>query len=201
MMMVLVMMRGETENVDQLGEYVELAHRLGVDQVILKNLDVITKESDDQRRVFSHRKTSAPELEAELAKARNLADRLGVRLRLYALQPVEQAICEHNPIHSLFINWEGYLSPCITLSYAEERIFGGQKLRVDCCRFGNIRTEPLDAILNRAEYAAFRQSFQGRQQADRQVAMETYLHGMDQASVSLPPAPEPCRSCYYLYGV
>jgi hypothetical protein len=178
---------------------VKLSHQLGADQVIFKNLDVITKESDDQRHIFSHTEHSKPELEAELAAARKKADELGIRLRLYSLQPVEQAVCEHNPLKSLFFNWEGYLSPCITLSYAEERIFAGEKVRVGCQRFGNINAHTLEEMLKQTEYVELRQRFQGRIQSERHAALQAILQSSDQ--VQMPPAPEACRTCYYLYGI
>ena len=198
MMMVLVMM---PENYQQLPAYIELAHSLGVDHVIAKNLDVILKQEDDSRRLFYHAETDqVVDLEPIFAEAQKQARRLGVNLRLYSLQPQELAVCDHNPLHSLFFNWAGYVSPCITLSYAEHRIFDGRPHIVPCQRFGQIQAETLEQIWQKIEYQEFRRPFQVRVRLERQAAIDL-LVGDGKTAPDLPAAPEGCRTCYYLYGV
>jgi MoaA/NifB/PqqE/SkfB family radical SAM enzyme len=201
MMLVFVMMTGENENYQQLPDFIKLAQELGVEQVIAKNLDVILKDGDDQRRIFSHDSPPGAQLLAVKEAARRQATALGVGLRFYALQPAEQSICEHNPVQSLFFDWEGNVSPCITLSYAENRYFNGQRVHVPCLHFGNIRTQTLAEIWNKPDYAAFRQSFEDRLRWERQSLIELMLAGKNEQLPELPPAPEACRTCYYLYGI
>lgn len=201
LMMVMVLMTGEIENYHELPAYVELAHRLGVDQVIAKNLDVIVKEGDDARRVFSHGQSSLSRLQESLDAARQAADTLGVHLRIFSMQPHEVTMCEHNPLKSLFINWQGYVSPCITLTYADSRVFDGQRILVPCKRFGNLEHEELPIIWEKPEYREFRQHYEARLKVERQATLDQFLGGTDQQSYKLPPAPEGCRTCYYLYGV
>lgn len=199
MMMVLVMM---PENYQQLPAYVELAHSLGVEQVIAKNLDVILKQEDDSRRLFHHAETDrAVDLEPVFTEAQKQARRLGVNLRVYAMQPQELAVCDHNPLHSLFFNWAGYVSPCITLSYAEHRIFDGRQHLVPCQRFGQIQEETLDQIWQRIEYQEFRRPFQVRVRLERQATIDLLMGEEKTGPPELPAAPEGCRTCYYLYGV
>jgi MoaA/NifB/PqqE/SkfB family radical SAM enzyme len=196
-MLVFVMMR---ENYQQLPDYIDLADRLGVRQVIAKNLDVILRHSDDARRVFSHSQPARVNVESVVAEAQVRAQQRGIALRLYAQHPVEQAICEHNPLQNLFFNWQGYVSPCITLAYAEERIFRGKNHRVPCLRFGNINEAPLPALWAMAGYAEFRQPYLARTRRQRHALMSQALGGEAPPS-ALPSAPEPCRTCYYLYGI
>lgn len=199
MMMVLVMMR---ENYQQLPAYVELAHSLGVEQVIAKNLDVILKQEDDARRLFQHADTQpAVDLEPVITEAQKRARGLGVKLRLYALQPQELAVCDHNPLHSLFFNWAGYVSPCITLCYAQRRIFNGRQYVVPCQRFGQIQEETLEQIWQRIEYQEFRRPFQARVRLEREATFDLLVGEAQTAPPELPAAPEGCRTCYYLYGV
>lgn len=201
LMMVMVLMTGEHENYHELPAYIELAHRLGVDQVIAKNLDVIVKEGDDARRVFSHQQSPASRLQAALDQARQAADNLGVQLRIFSMQPHEATMCEHNPLKSLFINWQGDVSPCITLTYADSRVFDGQRILVPCKRFGNVRQEALLDIWDKPEYQEFRQHYIARLQVERQATLDRFLGGPEQGAYTLPPAPEGCQTCYYLYGV
>jgi MoaA/NifB/PqqE/SkfB family radical SAM enzyme len=201
MMMVFVMMVGELRNVHELPAFVELAHSLGVEQVIAKNLDVILKDADDQRRFFSHTAEPDQEIEQVLAEARLRAKTLGIKLRFYSLRPQEVTVCEHNPLQSLFINWEGVVSPCITLSYATSRIFDGKRIQVPCERYGDVRLDDLPEIWEKSDYRDFRSFFEARLLEERQAAIDHLLGGPVDASLELPPAPEGCRTCYYLYGI
>lgn len=202
MMMVFVMMVGsDSTNYHQLPAYIELAHSLGVENVIAKNLDVILKDGDDDRRIFTHSGQPMPEIEAVLAEAAHTAQHLGIRLRTYNLQPIEQIICEHDPVRSLYVNWQGYVSPCVTLSYAENRVFNGKRVFVPCQRFGNVREQSLDAIWNQPEYSAFRNKYLDRLRAANHGIVTSMLSGDREQPVPVPDAPEGCRTCYYLFGV
>jgi MoaA/NifB/PqqE/SkfB family radical SAM enzyme len=200
-MMVIVLMTGDPGNVNQLPEYVRLAKSLGAGQVIAKNLDVILKDADDQRRVFEHAGTPDPVLTEAVEAAQKAAAEARVRLRLYALQPEERAICEHDPLRSVFFNWEGAVAPCITLAYAEERIFAGQAVHVPCQRFGDINRESFHSIWNRAEYREFRRSYEHRLRWEKQIMVQVLLGGTEGGAREFPLAPEGCRTCYYLYGI
>ena len=201
MMLVFVMMAGENENYQQLPEIIQLAHELGIEQVIAKNLDVILKDGDDQRRLFSHAGPPGEQLQEVMAAARQKASACGVALRIYAMQPQEQIICEQNPVQNLFFNWQGKVSPCITLSYAESRIFNGERVQAPCLNFGDIREQSLDEIWNDPSYHSFRQIFDQRLSWERQSLFDQILAGNDDQLPEPPPVPESCRTCYYLYGV
>jgi MoaA/NifB/PqqE/SkfB family radical SAM enzyme len=189
------------ENYHELPAFIELAQQLGIEQVIAKNLDVILKDGDDERRVFSHAGPPHQEFVGVLAAAQRRAKELGLGLRQYNLQPQEQPMCEHDPLRNLFFNFEGYVSPCITLAYAENRVFDGQRQVVPCQRFGNINTATLDEIWHKAEYQTFRRQFEARVSQAREAMLDQMLNPSAARSSSLSVAPEGCRSCYYLYGV
>ena len=201
MMMVIVLMTGSPRNVHQLPDYIRLAKRLGVEQVIAKNLDVILRAGDDGRRVFTHEGSPAPEVEEAVSAAQAASRETGVRLRLYALQPQEQAVCEHDPLHSVFFNYQGNISPCITLAYAENRIFDGQEVHAPCQRFGNIRREALPSVWEQESYRDFRRQFELRRNWEQQALMDAILQQSAGSAEAMPPAPESCRTCYYLYGI
>jgi MoaA/NifB/PqqE/SkfB family radical SAM enzyme len=198
MMLVFVMMH---ENYPELPAYVDLAHELGVQQVIFKNLDVILKDGDDERRLFSHRGPPRADVEPVLAEARARAARLGVQVREYALRPRELAMCEHDPLHNLFFNWAGGVSPCITLAYAEDRVFDGRRHYVPCQRFGDVNAEALEDIWDKPAYRDFRRPYEIRVRLERQAALDALLGGDQALAADVPPAPAACRTCYYLYGV
>jgi len=202
MLMVFVMMVGEQQNYHELPDFISLAHSLGVEQVIAKNLDVILKDGDDERRFFNHAGVeTADEIKKTLAEARERAQHLGIGLRFYALNPQEVTICEHNPLQSVFVNWDGMVSPCITLSYAENRIFDGRRVLAPCQRFGDIRSESLQAIWEKPAYKEFRNYYAARLRVEQQATIDYLLGGPENSTLQLPPAPEGCQTCYYLYGI
>jgi MoaA/NifB/PqqE/SkfB family radical SAM enzyme len=198
MMMVFVMMH---ENFHELPIYVDLAHDLGVEHIIFKNLDVILKDEDDERRLFSHDGPLMSDLEPIIVEARKRAKKLNIGLRLYSMQPRELAICEHNPLHNLFFNWAGYVSPCITLSYAEDRVFNGEQYFVPCQRYGNINNESLEQVWQKISYREFRQPYEIRVGMERGAALDVLNGGRTEQLSARPAAPEGCRTCYYLYGI
>lgn len=200
MMMVFVIMTGEIENYQQLPDYIEMAHQLGVEHVIAKNMDVILKDGDDQRRLFTHDGQAFHPLQQALAQAEQRARHLGLKFRRYAVHPSEQTVCEQNPIRNLFINWEGDVSPCITLSYTESRIFNGERIHVPSQRYGNINQHTLEEIWNHPEYQAFRQVYADRLHHQQQSMLDSILGGETPPEAN-PVAPEVCKSCYFLYGI
>jgi MoaA/NifB/PqqE/SkfB family radical SAM enzyme len=198
MMMVFVMMH---ENYRELPSYVDLAHELGVEQIIFKNLDVILKAGDDERRLFNHDSPPLADVEPVIAETQKRAHRQGISLRLYALQPQELIICEHDPLHNLFFNWAGHVAPCITLSYAENRVFDGKRHFVPCQHFGNISQESLERIWCKVAYQEFRRPYELRVRLERQATINALIGTKEIEPANLPLAPAVCRTCYYLYGV
>jgi MoaA/NifB/PqqE/SkfB family radical SAM enzyme len=199
MMLLFVMMR---ENFQEMPACVELAYELGVEQIIFKNLDVILKDGDDKRRLFSHEGRSLADVEPVMAEAEQRARKLGIGLRFYALHPQELTICEQDPLHNLFFNWAGYVSPCITLAYAEDRVFDGEQHFVPCQCFGDINHEPLEQIWNKRAYQEFRQPYETRLRLERQATINALMGNVESdSSPEIPLAPAACRTCYYLYGV
>ena len=198
LMAVFVTMR---ENYHELPAFVELARQLGIEHVIAKNVDVILKDGDDERRLFSHDGPPQAEFIDVFAAAQRRAKELGLGFRQYNLQPNEQPMCEHDPLRNLFINYEGSVSPCITLAYAEQRVFNGERQTVPCQRYGNVTLESLDDIWRDDAYQDFRRRFQVRVDAGRQAMLDMMLNPSAGSTAALPPAPEGCRTCYYLYGI
>lgn len=198
-MMVFVMMTGPNENFQELPDYIDLANSLGASQVIAKNLDVIVKDGDYERGVFSHSGRPRDDVIAVRQRAQKRAEEIGIGLRLYELQPHQQVICEQRPVNNLYINWEGNVSPCITLSYASSRVFNGERVSVPCQIYGNVNQDSLDVIWTKPKYVAFRRVYEERLRQEQESLMQTMLGGEEE--ISLTPAPEGCQTCYYLYGI
>jgi MoaA/NifB/PqqE/SkfB family radical SAM enzyme len=193
-MAVFVMMR---DNIGELPTFIDLAFQMGIDQVIAKNLDVILKEDDESRRIFTSTDAPPPvEAKRAIVEAQARAKRHGLVMRVYSLQPEELVICDQDPAHTLFVNWEGWVSPCITLSYARKRIFCGHPTELPIYRFGNVNDEELPDIWNKAPYREFREVFEARCNEVRMAKQKVNVK-----SSALPPAPAVCQACHYLYNL
>jgi MoaA/NifB/PqqE/SkfB family radical SAM enzyme len=201
-MLFFVMMK---ENIHELPAMIEMAHSLGIDHVVAKNLDVILKEGDDGRRIFKN--IEEGEVDSNVSRvvgeAKKKAWGLRVPLKVYELSPTEKPVCEQTPLSTLFVAWDGSISPCINLSYIQDRCFGGRWQRFPIVRFGNVAKEPLEAIWEKSEYRDFRKLLRERANEHAGNVTESLIPNLLEYRESRrwPVAPPGCGVCYYLYGV
>jgi MoaA/NifB/PqqE/SkfB family radical SAM enzyme len=117
--------------------------------------------------------------------------------------PTERPICEQSPLETLFVAWDGSVSPCINLSYIQDRCYEGKWQRLPTVRFGNVNAEPLEAIWEKPEYTDFRKMLRQREKEGPGNLTESLLPDLsdyqERRCSSKPP--QGCGVCYYLYGV
>lgn len=190
-------------NLAELPRAVELAGALGVDELYAINLDYLAAPAHDHLRVFGR----SPEREGLIRiveEARERARRAGLAFRAYPLELDEVATCEANPAKILFVSCEGRVAPCtyLTLPGQDEipRWFEGKAVMVPVVRFGNVQERELMDIWDGPAYREFRERFAARRLALATRAMAA-LSGSASADSDIPLPPEPCRTCYKLYGV
>jgi MoaA/NifB/PqqE/SkfB family radical SAM enzyme len=190
-------------NIAELPRAVELAVALGVDELYAINLDYVVTPAHDRLRLFdcpSDRDRCVRAVE----EARERARRIGLAFRSYPLDLEEVAICEAHPTKILFVSCEGWVSPCTYLTLPGQteipRRFQGSQVSVPVVRFGNVREKDFGEIWEGQAYRAFRQDFLRREMeaATRVLVAATGDAGYE---ADLPDPPEPCRTCYKLYGV
>jgi MoaA/NifB/PqqE/SkfB family radical SAM enzyme len=191
-------------NIAELPQAVELAASLGVNELYAINLDYVVTSEHDDLRVFG----CSPLRDGfvrTVEEARERARRAGLTFRPYPLDPEEVAVCEANPTKILFISCDGWVSPCPYMGLAGRtdipRYFDGRSLRVPRLRFGNIMDQELMEIWRSPAYRAFRRQFEVRltEAMALKIGVETGSGNAYQPG-PLPP-PEPCLTCYKLYGV
>jgi MoaA/NifB/PqqE/SkfB family radical SAM enzyme len=138
-------------------------------------------------------------------EARILARRAGLAFRPYSLDLEEVAVCEADPMKMLFIAADGWVSPCTYMGLAGRsdipRCFEGESSAVPRLTFGNILTQDLLEIWDSPGYRAFRQQFMRRRLEVGARALWAVTGEGEGADAEMPPPPEPCRTCYKLYGV
>ena len=99
-------------NAHQMEEMVQLAARLGVDQLNFKHCDVIRGQEGKGFGLFASRETGEiRRLQKLLEKARRLAKKLNVETTAFAFTPQELAVCEQDPRDSLYIRYDGTGAP------------------------------------------------------------------------------------------
>jgi MoaA/NifB/PqqE/SkfB family radical SAM enzyme len=189
-------------NIAELPQAVELAASLGVDELYAINLDYLVTPTHDELRVFG-----CPSLRdgfvRTVEEARERARRIGLAFRSYPLDLEEVAICEAHPTKILFISCDGWVSPCTYLSLPGQREiprwFEGKRVCVPAVRFGSIQDQELMDIWEGAAYREFRERFAERRLGLAARAFAT-VSGGESTEPKMPPPPEPCRTCYKLYG-
>jgi MoaA/NifB/PqqE/SkfB family radical SAM enzyme len=180
-----------------------LAASLGVDELYAINLDYVVTPRHDDLVVFG-----CPPLREGFVRimeeARERARRVSLAFRPYPLDLEEVAVCEAHPTKILFISCEGWVAPCTYLSLPGQREiprwFEGKRVTLSPVRFGNIQEQELMDIWEGPAYRTFRERF-----AERRLGLATRafaaVSGGESGDSKMPPPPEPCLSCYKLYGV
>jgi MoaA/NifB/PqqE/SkfB family radical SAM enzyme len=199
---VFLMLR---DNLAEIPRILELAHTLGVAQVVLIHLIQVTTPWQEEQRVF-HCDAETDEL---LKEAERKATSLGIGLRAASLSPREIAVCDENPLRNLYISVGGEVSPCVYLyppvPAPIRKLFCGRTCNVNKVSFGNIFTQPFEVIWNSRRYQEFRDCFAARRKRFEDLYLSPLwdpgrLRNITRESYVLPDAPEPCRTCHKMLG-
>ncbi|GAB6094361.1 radical SAM protein [Desulfatiferula olefinivorans] len=195
----------------QLTAMVDLAADLGVDQVNFKHCDVIRGEHGKGLGQFDRQKTRAVrDLEHDLSRAVRQGKKRGVRVTHFSLVPEELPVCAQDPRRSLFIRYNGQVSPCIGLAVGGPTTFMGRDVIMPTVHFGTLPDQSLDQIWHSPDCTFYRTRFEERVSASEAGFLSVdlsepslpKLKAARQASIdAMPPAPEGCRICHYLYGI
>ena len=197
-------------NYHQLEKIIELAQKLGVDQVNFKQCDVIRGEHGKGHGLFEVRDSKqVRQLQKALAKATRLGRKLGIRTTSYSFVPDELSVCDQDPRDSLFIRYDGTVSPCINLAFGGPSSFLGEDIVFPHLPYGRLPNDDLLDIWESEEARFYRRSFCQRVKAhDAALGAADLGHDIiklkeafKQAIEAMPPAPEGCRKCHYLYDI
>ncbi len=200
LMIFFVMMQ---ENYFELPALIDMAVHFGADFVVAKQIDVSPSADHYDKRIFEiDNLTNLKEkLGKVLDESRQKASAAHLKFRIYEIAPDQNAICEQDPLKTLFISATGFVSPCIGLAYMNQRYFRGHKIQTPRLRFGNLSTSNLSQILESSEYASFQNVFK-RRTRHRFIydafSLLTNSIGLS-SSPKLPLPPHACSHCYNLY--
>ncbi len=190
-------------NLSELPALVELASSLGADEVVATNLAYSPSLALDQKHVFGD--PPSTEHIALIERAQATAGRLKVPLRVYPIQMEPNTlVCDADPVHSIYINHRGEVSPCVYLGLTVQgrqvpRFYHGEARPFDTISFGYI-CDGLKPALQSGERKKFIQAFNRRNVSKNPLAMFTYMAGQGEEG-ELSPPPVPCQHCYKMLGI
>jgi MoaA/NifB/PqqE/SkfB family radical SAM enzyme len=197
-------------NFHQIHEMVELASRLGVDQINFKQCDVIRADDGRGLGLFAEKENKTiRKLKKELVKARRRARKLRIHTTAFDFTPEEQAVCDQDPRRSMFVRCDGKVSPCINLAYGGPTDFLGQDAFLPTVHYGRIPDQGLSELWETEICRAYRERFTQRTKIYERALLKgltkSFGSGRERtfknAQKAMPAPPEGCEVCHYLYNI
>lgn len=197
-------------NFHQAEDMVKLADKLGVDQVNFKQCDVIRGEHGKGLGLFQRDGSrELRHMEKRLAKALNLAKRLGILTTSFPFTPTEKPVCDQDPRDSIFIRYDGTAAPCINLAIGGPTTFLGDDVDMPTVHYGSVTQHSLSEIRDTQTCVFYRERFHHRVTAYEGVFVDSLMGGsrpshgrlMESAIAAMPEAPQGCGVCHYLYDL
>ena len=199
-----------TVNVHQLEEIIKLAAKLGVNQVNFKQCDVIRGDNGKCYGLYAPEETKEVKLlQKSLSRAESLARKLNIDTTAFSFTPEEQSVCDQDPRNSLFISYNGSVSPCINLAIGGATSFLGDDVEMPTISYGSLPSQSLEDLRETETCGIYRKRFQQRvvihnavlQRSDFGHSMIKLQEAFDKAIEAMPDPPNGCEICHYLYGV
>jgi short-subunit dehydrogenase/wyosine [tRNA(Phe)-imidazoG37] synthetase (radical SAM superfamily) len=197
-------------NFHQLEDIIRLAAELGADQVNYKQCDVIRGDHGKGFGLFGPTETEGiKQLAHALDKAKRLARRLDIKVTSFSFLPEEQPVCDQDPRNSLFIRYDGSVSPCINLAIGGPSTFLGEDMVFPHVSYGRLSQDNLADIWESEGCLFYRRTFEQRvkihglvlDKADYGRSIEKLNEAFEAAIRSMPEAPQSCVKCHYLYDI
>jgi MoaA/NifB/PqqE/SkfB family radical SAM enzyme len=194
------------DNIFEVPSVPAFAKEVGIEEVVLTNICHCINVWQEKNRVFLW-ESGENKYEKIVRQAEANARALKIRLKRPSLSAIDIPVCEENPLGNLYVSAEGEVSPCVylcpPLSSPFKRIFCGKEHWTEKVSFGNVFRDPFSTIWSGSVYKGFRNHFVEREKEFR----ELYFSLWDSPKIknspdnTLPPPPEPCKTCHKILGI
>lgn len=155
-----LLLRSGLEELNQLPEQLK---DIGIEQIVVSTLDFIPSQDLEKETIRPRDESEYGELKKQLDKLVDDAARYDLELHYHFAHPDRrEPVCTENVLKAAFIAVDGSVAPCVfrKLPINESiNITEGPDTEYTPLTFGNIDTEPFDAIWRKAEYNKFRAAF------------------------------------------
>ncbi len=174
-------------NAEELDRVVPWMQQVGSTILYLKHLNVISNAEDWERSFLKYRLeprldngSRLRQLEEQIAELRQQADGCSIEVSLCSELPLtarrEGRHCLAEPLDAVYFSYQGQVAPCCHFGHQVSRFFEGQYYPPSSLFYGDIRTQSFSDIWSSPAFPEFRGGF---------------VSG---------DFPDPCKSCYLLYG-
>ena len=197
-------------NFHQIEQIVQLAATLGIDQVNFKQCDVVRGDDGAGWGLFASAEAKQTRrLEKQLARAQRSARKLGLHTTAFSFTPDQQPVCDQDPRSSMFVRYDGTVSPCINLAIGGQSLFFGKPVEIPHVAYGQLPRDDFAKLFDGETCRFYRERFEQRARTHEakiaEAAFETswtkLQEKLAEAKEAMPEAPEGCRICHYLYDV
>jgi MoaA/NifB/PqqE/SkfB family radical SAM enzyme len=199
-----------TVNAHQLEEIVRLADKLGVNQVNFKQCDVSRGDNGKCFGLYAPEETKGVKImQKSLDRAENLARKLNITTTAFSFTPEELSVCDQDPRSSMFISYNGSVSPCINLAIGGPSAFLGDDVEIPTVSYGSLPSQSLEELWETNTCEIYKKRFRERVIINNAVLQRSDLghdliklqEAFDKAIEAMPDPPNGCEICHYLYGV
>jgi short-subunit dehydrogenase/MoaA/NifB/PqqE/SkfB family radical SAM enzyme len=197
-------------NIGHLEKIVRLAAELGVDQINFKQCDVIRGDHGRNYGLFASKETrEIRRFKKALGKAQRLANKLKIKTTAFSFIPDELPVCAQDPRDSLFVRHDGQVAPCINLAIGGDTSFLGENTTMPTVHYGRLPYRDLMDLWDSESCRLYRDQFKIRDQVYHKVIASSSFEAsmiklnemLTAARKAMPPAPEGCSVCHYLYDI
>ncbi|MEM4519645.1 MAG: radical SAM protein [Sulfolobales archaeon] len=144
-----------TINIDDVPKVPSFARSLGFRKVVFSHIIPLSKKYEKEMAIYLN-----SELVNKLTKSFEDVSKEVLAVGGYVVLPKHRPIVERScPFISsktVFIRWDGYLTPCINYAHNWRNAFYEVERTIKAVKFGNINDESLLDIWKKKEYVSFR---------------------------------------------
>ncbi|MBS3758811.1 MAG: SPASM domain-containing protein [Desulfobacterales bacterium] len=155
-------------NIDEIDRLPAFFADLGVDQVVVSSLSLITRPELTSEAILAETREQWADLTEKVFHIQETAARKGVDMHFQLASPFASLKpCDENVRHALVVGADGNVSPCVmtNIPVKEETMhyFDQTPYPLPHLSFGNISDHPLNEIWHRPDYRRFRRKFATRE--------------------------------------